>query len=49
MSKKNERARIAESVKQGITHDEFEELCEADGFTVCCDAEEGKSKKKANV
>lgn len=49
MSKKEERARIAESVKECKTYDEFQEACEKDGFTICCDVEEGKSKKKANV
>ena len=49
MPKKEERARIAEAVKECKTHDEFQELCEEDGFTVCCDAEESTGKKKANV
>lgn len=49
MPKKEERARIAEAVKECVTHEDFQELCEEDGFTVCCDAEESKSKKKAHV
>ncbi len=50
MSKKNERARISEAINEAIKEDvDFEEACEADGFTVCCDSEDGKKKKKANV
>ena len=45
MSKKEERARIAKV----IASENFEEECEKEGFTVCYSAEEGKSKKKANV
>ena len=45
MTKKEERARIAEAVKSP----DFEQACVNDGFTICNSAEEGKSKKKANV
>lgn len=45
MSKKDERARIAEAVKS----DNFEQACKDDGFNICANAEENKSKKKANI
>ena len=46
MSKKEERARIIEV----IDSPDFEKACEAEGFTICSNAEEGKpTKKKANI
>ncbi len=45
MSKKEERERIVKAVES----DNFKECVEKDGFTVCSNAEESKSKKKANV
>lgn len=45
MSKKEERARIVKAVESK----DFKECVEKDGFIVCSNAEESKSKKKANL
>ena len=45
MPKKEERARIIKA----MASENFEDACEEEGFNVCCNAEDGKSKKKANV
>lgn len=45
MSKKEERAKLVEAMQT----DNFIETCEQMGFTVCSNAEESKSKKKANL
>ena len=45
MSKKEERAKLAKAVES----DDFKKCCEDMGFSVCSTAEEGKSKKKANI
>jgi len=45
MSKKEERARIAEA----ITSNDPIKACEESGFTVCSTSEESVSKKKATV
>ena len=45
MTKKEERARLNEA----IASDNFEQACKEDGFNICSNAEENKSKKKANI
>lgn len=45
MPKNEERAKIVRAMES----DNFEKCCEEQGFTVCNNAEENKSKKKGNI
>ena len=45
MSKNIERAKIIKAIESN----NFEKCCKEQGFSVCSNAEENKSKKKANL